>query len=197
VDTAAIATLRVDTAAIAKVYLLYFILPLRVGAGIADWFCHRAARIDLHGGATESVIHLVMLAEAGIAILAGLFFEITSLTLAIMLAAWAAHEVTAYWDLHFATAHRRITAIEQRVHDYLGVIPLLALSFIMVIHWPVFLAVFGLGDRPADWRLVPRAEGFPLFYLVPLGAMMALNLALYVEELYRGVKARARAVLPA
>lgn len=186
-----------DTAVIAKAYLLYFILPLWVAAGVADWFCHRAGRIELHGGATESVIHLVMLGEAGLAILVGLFFEITSLTLAVMLAAWTAHEVTAFWDLHFATAHRPITAIEQRVHDYLGVIPLLALSFVMVLHWPAFLAIFGLGDQPADWRLLPRAESFSLAYLIPLGVAMTLNLALYVEELYRGLKARGHRTVPA
>jgi hypothetical protein len=175
---------------IARAYLLYFILPLWIAAGICDWFCHRHARIEANAGAKESVIHLLMLGEAGTAILAGLFFDVNSLVLLVMLGAWAVHEVTAMWDLVYANGHRTVNAIEQKVHDYLGVVPLLALSLVLLIHWPAFLALLGLGDVPADWSLRPRMLDVSPIYFWGLMAVMALNALLYVEELIRGLRYR-------
>jgi hypothetical protein len=107
-----------------------------------------------------------------------------------MLIAWALHEATTMWDLIYANAAREVNAIEQRVHDFLGVMPLLALSFILVIHWDQFLAIFGLGDAPADWSLTPRSLGVSAVYFWGLMVAMGLNFLLYVEELLRGLRYR-------
>jgi hypothetical protein len=179
----------VTTADIAKDYLLYFILPLWLLAGIADWFCHRHARIQANAGPKESLIHLAMMGEAGLAILAGLFFTVNAAILSIMLAAWLAHEVTAMWDLIYANSRREVDAIEQKVHDLLGVIPLMALSFIIVIHWTAFLAIFGLSAAP-DWSITWRALDVSPIYLSSLIGVMVLNFLLYVEELWRGLRYR-------
>ena len=179
-----------DTAEIAKDYLLYFILPLWVTAGFCDWLCHRQARIETNAGAKESVIHLLMMGEAGIAVLAGLFFSVNSAVILLMLIGFALHEVTTMWDLLYANSARRVNAIEQRVHDFLGAMPLLALSFILIIHWDQFLAIFGIGDMPADWSLTPRELDVPGAYFWGLMAAMALNLLLYLEELLRGLRFR-------
>jgi hypothetical protein len=180
----------VSTAEIAKDYLLYFILPLWIAAGIADWLCHRHARIEANAGPKESLIHLLMLGEAGIAILAGLYFTVNSAVILLMLIAWALHEVTAMWDLLYANSAREVNAIEQRVHDFLGVMPLLALSFILVIHWGQFLAIFGLGEEPADWLLTRRSLNVSPAYFWGLMAVMTLNFLMYLEELLRGVRYR-------
>jgi hypothetical protein len=131
-----------------------------------------------------------MMAEAGTAILAGLFFEVNSLVLLLMLIAWALHEATGMWDLVYANRHRAVNAIEQKVHDYLGVVPLLALSLVLIIHWPVLLALVGLGDAPADWSLRRRILDVSPVYFWTLMAAMALNLLLYVEEFLRGLRHR-------
>jgi hypothetical protein len=178
----------VDTAEIAKDYLLYFILPLWVAAGFCDWLCHRHARIEANAGAKESVIQLLMMGEAGIAVLAGLFFTVNSAVILLMLIGFALHEVTTMWDLLYANSARRVNAIEQRVHDFLGAMPLLALSFILIIHWDQFLAIFGIGDAPPDWSLTPRELDVPSLYFWGLMAAMALNLLLYLEELLRGLR---------
>jgi hypothetical protein len=180
----------VSTADIAKDYLLYFILPLWIAAGTADWFCHRHARIEANAGQKESLIHLIMLGEAGIAILAGLHFTVNSAVILLMLFAWALHEVTAMWDLLYANSAREVNAIEQRVHDFLGVIPLLALSFILVIHWGQFLAIFHLGDESADWSFTPRSLAVSPVYFWGLMAVMVLNVLMYLEELLRGLRFR-------
>src|SRR5262245_3459781 len=139
-----------DTATVTTNYVLYIILPLWVAAGTADWFCHRASRVATTSGAKESVIHLLMLAQAGGATLLGPFLEITALVIAIMIACFVAHEITSHWDVHYAVSRREVTPLEQHVHTYLGTIPFMALSFVIVLHWPQFLALFGAVPEAAD-----------------------------------------------
>lgn len=159
-------------------------------AGIADWFCHRHARIETNAGPKESLIHLLMMGEAGIAVLAGLFFTVNSAVILLMLIAFALHEVTTMWDLLYANSARRVNAIEQRVHDILGTMPLLALSFVLVIYWDPFRAIFGMGEAPADWSLTLRSlDVFPVAFW-GLMAVMVLNFLLYAEELLRGLRWR-------
>ena len=45
---------------------------------------------------------------------------------------------------------REVTLIEQHVHSFLEMVPLMAISFIAVLHWPQFSALFGVGREPAD-----------------------------------------------
>lgn len=40
--------------------LQYFIIPLWTAAGIADWFCHRASKIERTTGLKETALHLMM-----------------------------------------------------------------------------------------------------------------------------------------
>ncbi len=51
-------------AQVAQYMLMYFVLPLWLAAGLADWFCHRATRIEITAGPKESVFHLVALARS-------------------------------------------------------------------------------------------------------------------------------------
>jgi hypothetical protein len=57
-------------------FLLGFVLPLWLAAGIADRLCHRKADIEHTAGAPESAMHLLMLSEAAVPVLAGLFFDV-------------------------------------------------------------------------------------------------------------------------
>jgi len=40
--------------------LMYFVLPIWLLSGFADWLCHRATHIETTTGAKESLIHLLM-----------------------------------------------------------------------------------------------------------------------------------------
>jgi hypothetical protein len=44
--------------------LMYFVLPVWLLAGFADWLCHRASHIETTTGPKESLIRLLMFAEA-------------------------------------------------------------------------------------------------------------------------------------
>jgi len=186
-----------DTTAVTVNYLLYVVLPLWLAAGIADWFCHRASRIATTSGAKESVIHLLMLGEAGIATLLGLFLEIDALVIAAMIACFLAHEVTAHWDLRYAVSHRTVTPTEQHVHNYLGAIPFMALSFIIVLHWPQFLALFGAGPEAADFSIALKHAPLPTGYVTTLLACIAFfDVLPYIEELWRGLAANHGRLVP-
>jgi len=124
-----------DTANITQLYLMYVILPLWLLVGIADWLCHWKSHIETTSGIKESLIHL-MLAEVGIPMLMGLFLEINGLVFLVVIVAWILHEATAHWDLRYALPRRAVTPTEQHVHNYLGAIPFMALSFILLLHWP-------------------------------------------------------------
>jgi hypothetical protein len=72
--------------------LMYFVLPLWLAAGFADWLCHRASNIATTSGAKESVIHLLMFAEMGVPIVAAIALEINALVFAVMIVCFLLHE---------------------------------------------------------------------------------------------------------
>jgi len=170
--------------------LLYFTLPFWVFVGAADGFCHKQARIELTAGPLESVIHLIMLAEVGLAVLAALFLEVNGGILIFLFSIWLLHEVTSYWDLHYASSHRDVAPWEQRVHDYLAVLPLLALVLVALLSWPQVLAIFGLGLEPFDATIHFKADPLsPIYLVLLLVAIFFFNLMPYLLELWRGLRA--------
>src|SRR5258705_2763512 len=119
---------------------MYFVLPVWLAAGFADWMCHRASRIEITSGPKESLIHLLMFVEVAIPITAAMSFEINSLVILVMIVFWAVHEATAVWDVSYAADKREVTPIEQYVHSYLGVLPLMSLLLVVALNWSQFLA---------------------------------------------------------
>jgi hypothetical protein len=45
-------------------------------AGVADWACHRRTGLERTTGVKESLLHLLMIAQVGLGVLAVLFLEI-------------------------------------------------------------------------------------------------------------------------
>ena len=127
--------------------LLYFILPVWLMAGFCDWLCHRASHIHTTTGQKESLIHLLMFIEMGIPLLAALFLEINALVLIVMIVLFFVHEATALWDVSYAVTARRVSPVEQHVHSFLEMVPLMALLLVISRHWGQFLSVFGRGPE--------------------------------------------------
>jgi hypothetical protein len=173
--------------------LMYFVLPLWLFAGFADYLCHRASHIATTSGPKESLIHLLMLAEIGIAVTAAMTFEINAAIIVLMIIVWAAHEATAVWDVTFAHHKREVTPIEQWVHSYLGVLPLLSLLMVVVLHWSQFLALYGFGTEAPRFDIVWKDPPLPWGYVLPIiAATVVFEILPYVEELARGLRARLR-----
>ncbi|WP_352663329.1 diguanylate cyclase [Mesorhizobium sp. M0621] len=138
--------------------LMYFVLPLWLIAGFADWLCHRASHIESTTGAKESLIHLLMFVEVGIPLLAAMFLEVNALIIATMLVAFVAHEATAMWDVSYATTARTVSPVEQHVHSFLEMIPLIGIVSVVSLHWVQFQALFGFGLEPARFEIAWKPE---------------------------------------
>jgi hypothetical protein len=177
--------------------LMYFVLPLWLVAGFADYLCHRATNISTTSGPKESLIHLAMLGEAGIAVTAAMALEINALVIVLMMACWAAHEVTAVWDVVYAHDKREIRPVEQWVHSYLGVLPLMSLVLVVVLNWGQFLALLGLGTQAARFDIAMKDPPLAWSYVLPMMAAVALLEVLpYLEELIRGLRANRGSLEP-
>ncbi|MCW2246627.1 putative MFS family arabinose efflux permease [Azospirillum fermentarium] len=185
-----------DVQALTRNFLLYYIVPLWLMAGVADWYCHRATHIEDTAGAKESMLHLLMLVEMGVPTLAGLFLEINSPVLGLMIASFILHEATALWDVSYAVSRREVPPIEQHIHSFLEMLPLMAASFVSLLHWPQVQALAGLRDEENPgirWK----QDTLPTGYLATvIGAIAVLELLPYAEELWRDWRAHPGRLAP-
>jgi hypothetical protein len=179
--------------------LMYVAFPLWVAVGFADWACHRRTRIEHTSGLKENLLHVLMSVQMGLAIAAVAFLEIDAAVLLIVLALFAVHELTVYWDLRYSTPLRRVGPFEQMVHSFMEILPLLALALLAAMAWPQALALFGLGAEPADWSLRLKQQPLPLPYLAgALLALLAFNTVPLFQETWACWRAReAKARTPA
>lgn len=133
----------------------------------------------------------------GVAVLAALFLEINALVLLVMLICFLLHEATALWDIRYASATREATAIEQHVHSFLEMMPLMGFVLIAVLNWSQFLALFGLGTEPARFTITVRSEPPSWTYVITILALVLIFEVLpYIEELFRSLRANNGALTP-
>jgi hypothetical protein len=149
--------------------------------------------IETTSGYKESLLHLLQFAEVGVPILAALFLEINALIILVMIVCFVLHELTAFWDVSYASRTRVVTPVEQPVHSFLEMLPLMALLLIVVLHWPQFVALFGLGNEPPRFALAVKQPPLPWGYVATMLALvLGFELLPYLEELVRGLRARRR-----
>ena len=178
--------------------LMYAVVPLWALAGFGDWLCHRWQRLELTAGVGESLLHLLMLALLGPALLAVLLFEVNALLLALLLAAAVAHELVFWCDLFYACARRRIPPVEQWIHGVQFAVPWVGLAGLMLLHRDQALA--GVAGAPlADWSLQLKNAPLPDGYVAGVLVVAVLLVGLpFVEELLRCRRALSeRAAAPA
>lgn len=180
-----------------SIILMYFVVPLWLLAGCADWLCHRATNIQNTTGAKESLIHLLMFAEVGLPLSGAIFLEINAGIIALMIVAFFLHEATALWDVSYAVTARRVTPLEQHVHSFLEMIPLLAIVCVVALHWDQFLSLFGMGTASAQFRLRLKPEPLPVGYVLSLmAAILVFEILPFLEELARGLRANKGSLTP-
>jgi hypothetical protein len=178
-----------DQTRIAEAALLYFVLPLWLVAGVADYLCHRATHIERTSGYRESLLHLLMFAEVAVPLLAALFLEINAAIILLMIAGFVLHQATALWDVSFAIDKRYVSPVEQHVHSFLEMLPLMGIVIVVILHWPQFLALFGAGPEDARFTLSLKHQPLPWSYVATfLIAVMLLEVMPYAEELVRGLR---------
>ncbi len=169
--------------------LQWFVMPVWIAAGLADWWCHRRSDIEHTAGTTESAIHAAMMIEGGLPALLGLFCEIDAAMLTVTYGALMLHEVSGILDVAYADGRREVTPFEQYVHGFLGRVPMMATFLLTVLHWDQAQAVVGLRGRP-DWRIKPKRRPLnPTYQAGNLATLGALVVVPYAEELVRCVRA--------
>lgn len=168
-------------------YIVYGILPAWFIPGLLDWNQHRRSKIEQTSGTRESLIHILMMTEVGLPLTMGLLCEVNPLILTTILAAIAAHEATALWDVSDAEhSGRQVTVFEQHVHSFLESMPIMAASALGCLRWPQVRELLqGTRNRDA-WRLRWKKEPLPTGYLAAVGVGVVGAIALpYGEELLR------------
>ena len=180
---------NMDTADLVRQALMYFVLPLWLAAGFADYLCHRAAHIERTSGVKESLLHLLQFAEMGVPILAALLLEINALVILLMIVCFLLHEATALWDVSYASQTREVTPLEQHIHSFLEMLPLMGLLLVSVLHWDQFISLFGFA--PADFSITLKRAPLPWTYIVTvLAGVLLFEVLPYLEELWRGLRHR-------
>jgi hypothetical protein len=176
---------------IAALLLMFFVFPLWVAAGFADWACHRRTNIASTSGLKENLMHLVMFAQMGLGIAAVALLEVNALVLLLTLIVFLVHELTVYWDLYYSTPRRKVGPFEQMVHSFMEILPLTSIALLAVMAWPQALALAGLGTESADWSLRPKQPPLPASYLVG-GLLLSLifNAVPLAQETWSCLRAR-------
>lgn len=172
-----------NPAEIADLLILAVLLPAWIAFGLADWHQHRRTSIETTSGWRESMFHLLLIGQAGAAVLLGLFFELNALVFVVALAALAAHEVTTSLDVSYAASRRQVRPAEQRVHDYLTALPLAVLALAFVAH---------ATDAPTSWTLEWKQTPLPPWYVAGFLMLCGLNALAFAEELWRCVRTATR-----
>lgn len=174
------------TAVLLQQLLMWGLLPLWLLSGLGDWLCHRRLHMEHSAGTPESLLHWLMLAEMTPAVAAGLLLDISAGVLLGMLLLCAAHEVTTWIDLHYASARRRIPPVEQWVHALQLALPWAALVSLALIHHDQALALLGRGAAAPDWGFRLKADPLPPAYVVGVAVAGLLLVALpFAEEFLR------------
>lgn len=164
--------------------LMYVALPLWSLSGLADWWCHRRTDIERTSGIRESVFHLVMFAQMGLAGLAVLLLEVNGLVLLLLALLFLLHEATTWFELRFVHHRRDIIPAEQMLHSFMELIPLGALAMLAALHADPLMALLGAG--PAEWGLRAKTHPLPASYIAAaLAGVLALNLLPLLEEFFR------------
>lgn len=167
---------------------MYFVLPLWLIAGFADYLCHRVSHIETTTGAKESVIHLLMFAEIGAPLTAALFLQVNSAIILLMVAMFLIHEATALWDVSYAVSARDVSPVEQHIHSFLEMLPLMGILAVISLHWSQFQAIFGIGQEHPRFDLQLKSQALPVVYIVAIFTLIFLfELLPYVEELVRSL----------
>jgi hypothetical protein len=115
--------------------LLWGMYPLWLLAGAADYFCHRKTDIERTSGANESWLHLAQFVSLLLALACAVLLQISAVIFIVMTGLVLAHSVLSYIDVRYTDGRRRILPLEQTVHGFMDVLPLMAVALLGVLHW--------------------------------------------------------------
>jgi hypothetical protein len=116
--------------------LIWGIYPAWLLAGAGDYLCHRQTDIEHTSGATESWLHVAQFACLASALACAVLLQISAAVFIAMVVLVLAHSVLSYIDVRYTDGRRRILPVEQTIHGFMDVLPLVAVALLGVQHWP-------------------------------------------------------------
>lgn len=174
-----------------RLALMFLVVPVWLLAGLGDYLCHRASRIESTSGVRESVLHIAQFIEAAVPLLAVLFLEVNAGVVLLMLVFLVLHQATAVWDVRYANDTRTVSSTEQHIHGVMEMIPFFAVLIVGILDWPAVLSL--LTDQAATFVPQWKQPALPVWYLAAvLAGAAVLALGPYGEELLRCLRARRR-----
>jgi hypothetical protein len=159
--------------------LIWGIYPVWLLAGAGDYLCHRRTDIEGTSGTTESWLHLAQFVCLAIALACAMLLQVGAAVFAVMVAFVLAHSVLSYIDVRYTDGRRRILPIEQTIHGFMDVLPLVAVALFGVQHWQqirVGSTAFAL-RAAVDMERVLLLSSFAVLAGLPI-----------LEELLRGLR---------
>jgi hypothetical protein len=110
------------------------IIAIWIGAAIADWNCHRRAKIETTGLA-EPLLHVALIGMSGAGFLIAIFVPPSAAVITILAIILITHCVVSLVDIEIASSRREVTNFEHGLHYALNVCPL-AVFVIYAITFP-------------------------------------------------------------
>ena len=167
--------------------LLGGVVPLWLGAGLADWYLHRRTRIEETAGPRESLIHHLTFAETGVPVLLGLFCAVNA---GVLAAAYAAAGFTGPPPTGTRPMPRNDGGSpppSSRCTASLRCPPVTAAFLLTALHWDQALELAGQDpSRPRfAIRLKRRDPLTPSTRAILLAAIALFGMLPYAEELWR------------
>jgi hypothetical protein len=158
--------------------LAVLLYGLWLAAGLVDYLCHRWSHIERTSGVTESSYHLLQFLVLGLGLLAATLLAVTPLVLLAIVMSVAAHSVLVYRDVAYTEGRRVISPLEQHVHGYLEVLPVVAVGLLVLFEWN--------DVATAAWTLRWKAPPLSAAELATiLGSFFVLGGTPILEELLR------------
>jgi hypothetical protein len=115
--------------------LIWGIYPVWLLAGAGDYLCHRKTDIERTSGATESWLHVMQFVCLAAAFSCAVLLRISAAVFVVLVALVVAHSFLSYIDVRYTDGRRRILPIEQSIHGFMDVLPLVAVSVLGVQQW--------------------------------------------------------------
>jgi hypothetical protein len=116
--------------------LIWGIYPAWLLAGAGDYLCHRKTDIERTSGATESWQHVMQFGCLAVAFACAVLLRISAAVFVLLVALVLAHSFLSYIDVRYTDGRRRILPIEQSIHGFMDVLPLVAVAVLGVQQWP-------------------------------------------------------------
>lgn len=158
-------------------FLAYAIYPAWLVAGAVDYWCHRRTDIEHTSGRGESLFHVAQFVTMALVFFPAVLLKPTITMIAMTGAAAVLHLVLSYVDVAYTQQKRFISPLEQHVHAFLDVLPIIVVCL---------LALVGLSDSAPSKDLVLQADvlsGTQLTLL--MGSFVVLAGAPVLEEFLR------------